>query len=124
MGRVLISSILLLLVAGAGHTTAATTDQKLTIKDISPLSLAAVRDLYNKKKDKTLHVGENKGFSYCELYEEGNKGTCTIQFPERMEIITKCSRVFYKGKDSIKCYATDLLFFFPNYTKHLVAKAE
>ncbi len=92
---------------------------KLSIAEIRASSILAVRAMYNKKKNVALRVSfKTKGYASCELYDKGQKGTCSVQFPGREEVITKCGRVtIKKGRQKIqktRCYATNLLFFFPN----------
>lgn len=114
MKRTIMVSLLLIFLSEGAFAAATVVHKKLTIKEINLSSIAAVRKMYNKKKNKTLHVGKSKGYASCELYQKGNKGTCTVQFPGRAETITKCNRLFLKGRNLTKCRATNLLFFFPN----------
>jgi len=116
MKKIILGAILLALLSN-GLFAAAVVKNKLTISNIRMSSISAVRRMYNKKVNVALHLSKRtKGYASCELYNKGQKGTCSVQFPGREEIVTKCRSVKRtRGKGVIaSCYTTNLLFFFPN----------
>ena len=116
MKKTILGSILLMLLSEVLFA-AAIVNNKLTIKNISASSISAVRQMYNKKTNTALHLAKNtKGYASCELYDKGQKGTCSVQFPGREEVVTKCLKIKkVRGRQSItSCRTTNLLFFFPN----------
>lgn len=116
MKKIILGAILLALLSN-GLFAAAVVKNKLTISSIRMSSVSAVRRMYNKKVNVALHLSKRtKGYASCELYDKGQKGTCSVQFPGREEIVTKCRSVKRaRGKGVIaSCYTTNLLFFFPN----------
>ncbi|HIO93687.1 MAG TPA: hypothetical protein EYG68_12745 [Leucothrix mucor] len=119
MKKIVVGSILLVLLSNTLFA-AAILQHKLTITKIRAASISAVRIMYNKKTNVSLHVdAKTKGYASCELYAKDQKGTCSVQFPGREEIVTKCvfvkkARGRGKHKNVAHCYATNLLFFFPN----------
>ncbi len=116
MKKLILGSVSLLLLSNVVFA-AAVVQNKLTIASIRDSSIMSVRQMYNKKKNVSLHLGKQvKGYASCELYAKGQKGTCTVQFPGRGEIVTKCVKTKrLRGNKSVtSCYATNLLFFFPN----------
>lgn len=113
----LLASIMLILLSSTLFAVVNTTTKKLTIKNIKKSSISAVRAMYNKKKNKTLHVGGRKGYASCELYSHSKKGVCTVQFPGSQEVIAKCKLVKIRGRNTTSCHATNLMFFFPNRNK-------
>lgn len=117
MKTTLIISIMFILLSSTLFADVKTTNKKLTINNIKKLSIVAVRAMYNKNKNTALRVGKRKGYASCKLYEHAKKGTCTVQFPSSQEIITKCKLANIRGRNTTSCYATNLLFFFPNAKK-------
>ena len=116
MKKIILGSVFLILLSNVLFA-AAVVQNKLSIKSIRASSISAVRNMYNKKANVSLHVGKRaKGYASCELYQKGQKGTCSVQFPGREEIVTKCRKIKKgRGKKSVtSCKTTNLLFFFPN----------
>lgn len=114
MKTTLFISAMLILLSTTLFATVTTVNKKLTIKDIKKSSIAAVRAMYNKKKNTRLRVGRRKGYASCELYDRSKKGVCTVQFPGSQEVIAKCKLVKIRGRNTTSCHATNLMFFFPN----------
>lgn len=118
MKTVIVVSAVLILSSGALFAATATpVNKKLTIKEIRALSIESVRQMYNQKKDQSLHVGKMKGYAACELYDKAKKGTCSVQFSARQETITKCLSIQVRGRNKVRCHTTNLMFFFPNAVK-------
>lgn len=116
MKKIILGSILLILLSNV-LLAAAIVQNKLSLKKIKASSILAVRRMYNKKANVSLHLGKMaKGYASCELYEEGQRGTCSVQFPGREEIVTKCRSIkkIREKKIVTHCLTTNLLFFFPN----------
>jgi hypothetical protein len=114
MKTTLLIPIILILLSNTGFAVATVTQKKLTITEIEKASISTVRIMYNKKSNIALRVGRRKGYASCELYDHAKKGTCTVQFPNSQEIITKCKLIKVRGRNTTSCHATNLLFFFPN----------
>lgn len=114
MKMTLLIPTILILLSNTGFAAATVTHKKLTLTGIEKASISAVRTMYNKKSNTALRVGRRKGYASCELYDHAKKGTCTVQFPNSQEVITKCKLVKVRGRSTTSCHATNLLFFFPN----------